>query len=99
MVVVVVPDVLVGEGHHCFLQFYVNYFKTLFLQVSQCDKLFAVAKRLPVSANAVLKSQIYLGPAQFVNMDQLFLLELNRHKFVEHQGKGIGKSKLCDFLV
>jgi hypothetical protein len=32
-------------------------------------------------------------------MDQLFLLELNRHKFVEHQGKGIGKSKLCDFLV
>lgn len=54
MVVVIVPDILICKRHNCFFFDNVDYFETLFLEISSCDELFTDTERLAISTDGIV---------------------------------------------
>ena len=96
MIVIVVPDVLVGKGNYRFLLNHIDDLKTFQLQISDGQELLVEAERLPVSGNGVVYSVVELSglvdhirvillvKVEGINLDELLLLVLNRYKSVKH---------------
>ena len=58
MIVIVVPDILIGKRYDCFLFFNVNYFEALLLQISNGNVLIVDAERFAVSAYGVVQDEV-----------------------------------------
>lgn len=94
MIVIVVPDVLVGKGDYWFFVYHIDDLKTFQFQISDSQELIVEAERLAVTGNSVVYSVVELGWFVFysggvllvevegINLDQLLLLVLNHYKSV-----------------
>lgn len=63
MIVIIIPNILIGKRYDSFLFFNINYFEALLLQISNGYVLIVDAERFAVSAYYVVQDEVGRGLA------------------------------------